>query len=134
MMVAYSGNIQKVYVNTLWCYYLYQFAQYLFEDIDEIKFANLLNLRCEKNSIKIRTKEGYRFCYFLSVLESELRFNSTTKEIWLSQILSATNVKRTSYNTHYLDPVKKKNSKLNKTLVKELENALEDIHRVQNNS
>ena len=68
------------------------------------------------------------------MLESELRFNSTTKEIWLSQILSATNVKRTSYNTHYLDPVKKKNSKLNKTLVKELENALEDIHRVQNNS
>ena len=132
MMVAYSGNIQKVYVNTLWCYYLYQFAQYLFEDIDEIKFANLLNLRCEKNSIKIRTKEGYRFCYFLSVLESELRFNSTTKELWLSQILEATNINRSSYDSHYLDPVNKfKDNESNKKLVKELKKALEDIDRVQ---
>ena len=132
MMVAYSGNIQKVYVNTLWCYYLYQFAHYLFEDIDEIKFANLLNLRCEKNSIKIRTKEGYRFCYFLSVLESELRFNSTTKELWLSQILEATNINRSSYDSHYLDPVNKfKDYKSNKKLVKELKKALKDIDGVQ---
>ncbi len=126
MMAPNSTIKSTVYVSTLWCYHLYQCCQYFFEDIDEIEFANLLNLRCGNNSITMRSKEKYRFCYFLHVLAEEKRFVKVVRDSWITEILKATNIKENYYKSHYGDPLREdfKALKANKNIVEELAEAI----------
>lgn len=126
MMVVNSTTKPIVYVSTLWCYHLYQCCQYFFEDIDEIEFANLLNLRCAENSIFMRSKEKYRFCYFLHVLAEEKRFTKSIRDFWLTEILKATSIKQNYYKSHYSDPIRNDFADLrdNKIIVSELAEAI----------
>ena len=126
MMVADSTTKRKVYVSTLWCFPLHQCCQYFFEDPDEVDFTNLLNLRCGADSIVIRSKEKYRFCYFLNVLAKERRFTKAVRDFWITEILKATSIKENYYRSHYGDPLRDdfKDLKANKEIVRELTEAI----------
>lgn len=127
MMAANSTTKPKVYVSTLWCFHLHQCCQYFFEDVDEVDFTNLLNLRCGANSIVIRSKEKYRFCYFLNVLVKERRFVNAIRDFWITEILKATSITDNYYKSHYGDPLREdfKELKANKEIVRELAEAID---------
>lgn len=128
-MAVEKSTKRTTHFNCLWSYYLYQCCQYLFEEPDEGDFFNLINLRCEENSIIIRSKEKYRFCYFLYVLAEEKRFTTVVKDSWLAQILKATGIKKNYYTSHYRDPLRDdfKELKPNKDIVAELKEAISKI-------
>ena len=132
MMATDTQTKRTTYVNTLWCFYLYECCQYMFEKPDEVEFTQLLNLRCDEHSIVIRSKEKYRFCYFLYILAEESRFSINVRKSWLSQILKATNIKENYYKSHYTDPLREefKNLKYNKAIVKDLKETIKYIRSI----
>lgn len=120
MRVSTSARHKKIYVSGKLCYYLYDACDFLFEDIDEFDFSDLLNMRPlqletkkygrKECIIKICSKQEGKFCYLLYRIADELHFPMDARKEWLAFICKATGVSE-SYCRSYNKRITKKSKK-----------------------
>lgn len=120
MRATTSARRKKIYISGKLCYYLYEACDFLFEDIDEFDFTDLMNmkpLRLETKKygrkeckIKICSKQEGKFCYLLYRIADELHFPMDVRQEWLAFICEATGVSE-SYCRSYNKRITKKSQK-----------------------
>ncbi len=125
MKAPISVGHKKIYVSGKLCYYLYDACDFLFEDIDEFDFTDLMNMRPlrleikkygrKECKIKICSKQESKFCYLLYRIAEELHFPMDVRKDWLEFICEATGVS-VSYCRSYNKRITKKTKKNSENL------------------
>lgn len=144
MRAPTSARHKKIYVSGKLCYYLYYACDFLFEDIDEFDFADLLNMRPlhheekeygkkkkKKCKIKICSKQEDKFCYLLYMISETLQFPIEERDIWLDFICEATGLSKSYYRSYHLR-VKRSDKKDDENFVSEIGQVFENSKPYRN--
>ncbi len=135
MRAPISTGRKKIYINGKLCYYLYYVCDFLFENIEEFDFIDLMNMRPlhhetkkygkKECKIKICSKQEDKFCYLLYMISETLQFPIEERDKWLNFICEATGVSKSYYRSYHLR-VLKSDKNDDKSFVSEVEQAFKN--------